>query len=656
MYLNSIFMTERRPSRRGRAQSAASDSSPTAAPSAPKKKAAETNPYLDVTSESPAKTPKPRVTRARKKTASPDAGSAEASAPPPAAPRVEAPQTETPRVERVTEAAASDAPERPKRPQRPHRSPRGARGDREERSQSAESPVSSAPSAPVTPTAPPAAPPSPPPSSSTPSAYQEPSQGSDGGNGQNYSGNEQSGGGNETFDDGRNFQRRGRYRRFRHRNRNNQQQGGQGQQQYQGQQQSNTPGEQHHQYNQNNKFNQNNGNYGGRRNRRHRHHDNGPRGPIGPVVVEGETTGWFDVQRDMGFVRNARNSYLADPNDPLVPAALVRQYGLRRGDMVTVSYGRDQRNRVVAADVVSVNGDDPANALRRPEFQSLIASYPDRKLTLETGKPAKGGPELTRRAIDLIAPIGYGQRALIVAPARAGKTMLLQAIIEGIAINHAHADLFVLLVDERPEEVSDMITLGYGEVIASSFDMPAARHTEVAEMTLERARRLVEMGRDVVIVLDSITRLARAYNTVERGTGRTLSGGLDSSAMAKPKAFFGSARSVAPENGGGSLTIIATALVETGSRMDDVIFEEFKGTGNCEIKLDRSLAEKRIFPAIDIAISGTRREDKLFRPDQLDHVYTLRRGLQQMPSSSGMEWLIKRIASTTSNDNLLVGL
>ena len=452
--------------------------------------------------------------------------------------------------------------------------------------------------------------------------------------------------GNDMYDDGRqngNGQRRGRYRRFRHRNNRNNQQHGGAQAGPHGMA-TGQPQQQHH----TNQFN--------RRNRRHRQFDNAPRGPIGPVTVEGEISGWFDVQRDAGFIRDAKNSYLADPNDPFVPMQLARQYGLRRGDAITASIGRDQRNRVVAVDILSINNDEPANAVRRPEFQALVASYPDRKLTLETGKPAKGGPELTRRAIDLIAPIGYGQRALIVAPARAGKTMLLQAVIEGIAINHPQAALFVLLVDERPEEVSDMITLGYGEVIASSFDMPAARHADVAEMTLERARRLVELGRDVVIVLDSITRLARAYNTIERGTGRTLSGGLDSSAMAKPKAFFGSARSVSAENGGGSLTIIATALVETGSRMDDVIFEEFKGTGNCEIKLDRSLAEKRIFPAIDIGVSGTRREDKLFRPDQLDHVYTLRRGLQQMPASSGMEWLIKRIASTTNNDALLAGL
>jgi transcription termination factor Rho len=384
--------------------------------------------------------------------------------------------------------------------------------------------------------------------------------------------------------------------------------------------------------------------------------DQGQRAPLAPVVPDGETSGWFDPQREGGFVRRAANSYLAEPGDAYMPTQIMRQYMLRRGDEILATTGHDQRNRVVVVDVLKINGVDPAEAARRPDFGSLIASYPERKLKLETGRPAKGGPELTRRAIDLIAPIGYGQRALIVAPARAGKTMLLQAIVEGVAINHPQAVLLILLVDERPEEVSEMITWGYGEVVASSFDMPAVRHTDVTEMVLERARRLVELGKDVVIVLDSITRMARAYNTVERGTGRTLSGGLDSSAMARPKAFFGSARSVAPEHGGGSLTIIATALVETGSRMDDVIFEEFKGTGNCEIKLDRSLSEKRIFPAIDVATSGTRREDKLFRPDQLEHVYTLRRGLQQMPSSSAMEWLIKRIAATPSNDALLEGL
>jgi transcription termination factor Rho len=394
----------------------------------------------------------------------------------------------------------------------------------------------------------------------------------------------------------------------------------------------------------------------GRNNRPQQQRDAGPRQPVAPIVPDSETTGWYDPQREGGFIRRAANSYLSDPGDAYVQPNLARQYGLRRGDAILATTGRDHRGRIVVAEITQINGAEPDLALRRPDFGSLIASYPERKLTLETGRPAKGGPELTRRAIDLIAPIGYGQRALIVAPARAGKTMLLQAIVEGVAINHPEAVLLVLLVDERPEEVSEMITWGYGEVVASSFDMPAVRHTDVTEMVLERARRMVELGKDVVIVLDSITRMARAYNTVERGTGRTLSGGLDATAMAKPKAFFGSARSVAPEHGGGSLTIIATALVETGSRMDDVIFEEFKGTGNCEIKLDRSLAEKRIFPAIDVSTSGTRREDKLFKPNQLEHVYTLRRGLQQMPSTSAMEWLIKRIAATPGNDALLEGL
>jgi transcription termination factor Rho len=404
----------------------------------------------------------------------------------------------------------------------------------------------------------------------------------------------------------------------------------------------------------------------GRRNRgRGRREGGGPQGGVqgerqqgGPVqlVPMGETAGWFDPARDGGFVRRAQASYLADAGDAYVAPYLVRQYGLRKSDLVAGPIGRDPRGRTALIEITSINGGAPDAALRRPEFNTLIATYPERKLYLETGRPAKGGPELIRRAIDLIAPIGYGQRALIVAPARAGKTTLLHAITEGIALNHPDAALLILLVDERPEEVSEAISWGVGEVIASSFDQPAARHVEVTEMVLERARRLVEQGKDVVIVLDSLTRMARAHNTAERGSGRTMSGGLDSTAMAKPKAFFGSARCVLEKDGGGSLTIISTALVETGSRMDDVIFEEFKGTGNCEIKLDRSLAEKRIYPAIDIATSGTRREEKLFRPDQIDSVYTLRRGLSQMPPQSAMEWLIKRIAATPNNDALLAGL
>ena len=402
----------------------------------------------------------------------------------------------------------------------------------------------------------------------------------------------------------------------------------------------------------------------GRRNRRGRQRSGGapgpgehqPAGPPPVIVPDGVTEGWLDPSRDAGFIRRPANSYLAETGDAYMGPHLIRQFGLRRGDLIVASTGRDHRGRLTVAEITSVNGDDPTNALRRPDFNTLTASYPERKLTLETGRPAKVGPELTRRAIDLIAPIGYGQRALIVAPSRAGKTMLLQAITEGVAINHPNVALLILLVDERPEEVSEAISWGVGEVIASSFDQPASRHVEVTEMVLERARRLVEQGKDVVIVLDSLTRMARAFNTAERGTGRTLSGGLDSSAMARPKAFFGSARSIAPEHGGGSLTIIATALIETGSRMDDVIFEEFKGTGNCEIKLDRSLAEKRIYPAFDIGMSGTRKEEKLFREDQIAAIYTLRRGLQQMPPTSAMEWLIKRIAATTDNDALLAGL
>ena len=378
--------------------------------------------------------------------------------------------------------------------------------------------------------------------------------------------------------------------------------------------------------------------------------------PQMPLVTDGETVGWFDSSRDGGYVRRAANSYLVDAGDAWVPAQLIKQHALRRGDLIAAQTGHDNRGRVIACEITHINGSEAAEMIRRPDFGSLTATYPERRLTLETGRPAKGGPELTRRAIDLVAPIGYGQRALIVALARAGKTMLLHAITEGIAINHPNATLLILLVDERPEEVSEAISWGVGEVIASSFDQPADRHVEVCEMVLEHARRMVEMGKDVVIVLDSLTRMARAHNTAERGSGRTMSGGLDTSAMAKPKAFFGSARAVHPKDGGGSLTIIATALVETGSRMNDVIFEEFKGTGNCEIKLDRSLSEKRIFPAFDIATSGTRREEKLYKDGQLDTIYTLRRGLQQMPPQAAMEWLIKRIAGTVGNDALLAGL
>ena len=416
---------------------------------------------------------------------------------------------------------------------------------------------------------------------------------------------------------------------------------------------------------------------GGRRRNRHRGRgrpdfvERGAGAPGGPPVAGGGSggaypatlvadtavSGWLDLARDgSGAVRQAVNSYLPAPGDPYVPVHLARQFVLRKGDRLDGMAARDHRGRTVLVELQTVNGAEPVPVgTKRPEFKALLATYPERKLFLETGKVAKTGPELTRRVVDLIAPIGYGQRALIVAPARSGKTMLLQAIVEGVALNHPEAELLILLVDERPEEVSEMVQCGHGEVVASSFDMPAERHREVVEMVMERAHRLVEQGRDVVIVLDSITRMARAFNAT-KGIGRTLSGGLDATAMATPKAFFGSARSVAPKDGGGSLTIIGTALVETGSRMDDVIFEEFKGTGNCEIKLDRSLAERRIFPAIDVPASGTRREDKLFRPEQLDAVYLLRRGLQNMSPVQAMEWLIKRIGNTPNNDALLAVL
>jgi transcription termination factor Rho len=405
---------------------------------------------------------------------------------------------------------------------------------------------------------------------------------------------------------------------------------------------------------------------------RHERHERGPRPERGErserqatpetpgssiVSAEASITGWYDPARgDGGFIRRGAASYLPQPGDPFIPGWMARQFQLRRADLITAQWGHDQRRRPTVCEISTINEMAPDPNVRRKDFKSLTASYPNKRITLETGRPAKVGPEITRRAIDLIAPIGYGQRALIVAPARAGKTTLLQAITEGVHLNHPDAVLMLLLVDERPEEVSEAISWEVGEVIASSFDQPAQRHVDVTEMVTERAHRLVEMGKDVVIVLDSITRMGRAFNTANRGTGRTMSGGLDANAMAKPKAFFGSARNVAPEDGGGSLTIIATALVETGSRMDDVIFEEFKGTGNCEIKLDRGLAERRVYPAIDIPASGTRREEKLYKPEQVQSIYMLRRGLQQMPPMGAMEWLIKRIAATANNDALLAGL
>jgi transcription termination factor Rho len=355
-----------------------------------------------------------------------------------------------------------------------------------------------------------------------------------------------------------------------------------------------------------------------------------------------------------GFLRSARNGYQAADGDVFVSQSHIRRFGLRTGDKVEGTTGTPPgRGKSAPLDTVtSVNGLDPAHARGRVDFGSLPATYPDEQLRLEVeGGTSIGRKNHTNRIIDLIAPLGKGQRALIVAPAKAGKTTVLQNIMEGVAANYPEAVLLVLLVDERPEEVTEMEMLGRGEVIASSFDCPADRHVAVAEMVLEHARRQVESGRDVVIVLDSLTRLARAYNTTERGTGRMLSGGIDSGALEKPKRFFGSARKV--RGGTGSLTIIATALIETGSRGDEVIFEEFKGTGNSEIVLDRELADKRIFPAINIEKSSTRREELLFDPTELDKAQQLRRALHSLQPSDAMELLNKQLNDTRSNRELL---
>ena len=356
-----------------------------------------------------------------------------------------------------------------------------------------------------------------------------------------------------------------------------------------------------------------------------------------------------------GFLRTSASGYQAADGDVFVSQSVIRRLGLRTGDRVQGTIGTPPgRGKSPPLDEVqTVNGLDPALARGRAEFSSLPATYPDERLRLEL--PVQAGSktrrDFTNRIIDLISPLGKGQRALIVAPAKAGKTTVLQAIMNGVANNYPDAALMILLVDERPEEVTEMQMLGIGEVIASSFDCPAERHVAVAEMVLEHARRLVESGRDVVIVLDSLTRLARAYNTTERGTGRMLSGGIDSGALEKPKRFFGSARKV--RGGTGSLTIIATALIDTGSRGDEVIFEEFKGTGNSEIVLDRGLADRRIFPAIDIEKSATRREELLFPPEQLDKVYQLRRALHSLGVEDALQLLVKQMTGTESNDELL---
>jgi transcription termination factor Rho len=355
--------------------------------------------------------------------------------------------------------------------------------------------------------------------------------------------------------------------------------------------------------------------------------------------------------RGAGFVRRRQFSYLAEDGDLYVAPRFISQFGLRTGDELCGEVGRPPgRGKAPPVEKITlVNGRSPDEARNRPAFASLGAVHPDRALALDCSLRRFGQPDYTNRVIDLFCPFGKGQRALIVAPAKAGKTMVLQSVAEGIAKNYPQALLLILLVDERPEEVTEMEMVGYGEVIASSFDFPAERHVGVAELTLERARRRVEQGEDVVLILDSITRLARAYNTVERGTGRTMTGGLDSAALEKPKRFLGSARRIDEAKGGGSLTIIGTALIDTGSKMDQVIYEEFKGTGNSELTLSRELAERRIFPAIDLKASGTRREELLLSPELLKVSQTLRGRFAPMTPVDAMQQVLTLMRRSATN-------
>ena len=356
-----------------------------------------------------------------------------------------------------------------------------------------------------------------------------------------------------------------------------------------------------------------------------------------------------------GFIRRRESSYTPGRDDIYVGSRIIQKFGLRTGDELMGVVSNQVRNGKSAplAYLARVNDKKPDDLKRRPEFQRLSAMHPDSQLVMECGRTLRGQPDYTNRVIDLFCPFGKGQRAMIVAPAKAGKTTVLQAVAEGIVTNHPECHLLILLVDERPEEVTEMEACGFGEVIASTFDRSAERHTQVAEMTLERARRRVEQGEDVVIILDSITRLARAHNTVEEGSGRTLSGGLDAQSLEKPKRFLGSARKIAPDQGGGSLTIIATALVDTGSRMDQVIFEEFKGTGNSELVLSRELADKRIYPAIDLNSSATRKEELLLDDDALWLSRAMRRQLGGVGPTDGMNELLNIMRKTRTNRDLI---
>ena len=357
--------------------------------------------------------------------------------------------------------------------------------------------------------------------------------------------------------------------------------------------------------------------------------------------------GVLEIRQDgFGFLRSADSSYLAGPDDIYVSPSQIRRFSLRTGDTVSgkIRPPKEGERYFALLKVDQINFDSPEDSKNKVAFENLTPLFPNQPFTLERGNGST--EDLTPRIIDLVAPIGKGQRALIVSPPKAGKTMMLQSIAHSIEANHPECDLIVLLIDERPEEVTEMSRTVRGEVVASTFDEPASRHVQVADMVIEKAKRLAEHKRDVIILLDSITRLARAYNTVVPSSGKVLTGGVDANALQRPKRFFGAARNIEE---GGSLTIIATALVDTGSRMDDVIYEEFKGTGNSEIHMERKIAEKRIYPAINIDRSGTRREELLTKPDDLQKIWILRKLLHPMEEVAAMEFLLDRLKATKTN-------
>ncbi len=352
------------------------------------------------------------------------------------------------------------------------------------------------------------------------------------------------------------------------------------------------------------------------------------------------------LQDGFGFLRSAESSYLAGPDDIYVSPSQIRRFNLRTGDTVSgkIRPPKDSERYFALLKVSDINFEPPENAKNKVLFENLTPLHPKERLQLEIGNGST--EDMTARVIDLVAPIGKGQRGLIVSPPKAGKTMMLHDIAHSITHNHPECHLIVLLIDERPEEVTEMARSVRGEVVSSTFDEPASRHVQVAEMVIEKAKRLVEHKKDVVILLDSITRLARAYNTVIPSSGKVLTGGVDANALHRPKRFFGAARNIEE---GGSLTILATALVETGSRMDDVIYEEFKGTGNMEVHLDRKIAEKRIYPAININRSGTRREELLTKPDELQMMWILRKVVHDMDEIAAMEFMHDKLKATKTN-------